>query len=137
MSSKIWRSLVAMRPAAKSPAYSASATNEQTTGIRVEWVEMGYCRQRCRHGVGKGKRRRRWSGGPFGRNGIFFARWGGRQRTRVGDQGGSWCRRWVRPAPRPGHRLRAGHAGPQRGRNTVGSLRRSGVPWLGKGCQAR
>ncbi len=42
MSSKIWRSLVAMRPAAKSSAYSASATNEQTTGIRVEWMEMGW-----------------------------------------------------------------------------------------------
>jgi hypothetical protein len=41
MSSKIWRSLVVMRPAAKRLAYSAFSTNEQTTGIRVEWVEMG------------------------------------------------------------------------------------------------
>ncbi len=44
MPSKIWRLLVAMRLAAKSPAYSASATNEQTTGIRVEWVEIGWLR---------------------------------------------------------------------------------------------
>ncbi len=44
MSSKIWRSLVAMRVAAKSPAYSASATNEQMTGIRVEWAEIGWLR---------------------------------------------------------------------------------------------
>ena len=42
MSSKIWRSLVVMRPAAKRLAYSAFSTNEQTTGIRVEWVEMGW-----------------------------------------------------------------------------------------------
>jgi hypothetical protein len=35
-------SSTAMRAAAKRPPYSASATNEQTTGMRVEWVEMGW-----------------------------------------------------------------------------------------------
>ncbi len=40
---KILRSSVAMRAAAYTPAYSASATTkEQTTGMRVEWQEMGY-----------------------------------------------------------------------------------------------
>ena len=38
---KILRSSVAMRAAAYKPAYSASATKEQTTGMRVEWQEMG------------------------------------------------------------------------------------------------
>ena len=41
---KIWRSFVAMRPVAKRPPYSASATKEQTTGMRVECVEMGWLR---------------------------------------------------------------------------------------------
>jgi hypothetical protein len=36
---------------------------------------------------------------------------------------GSWCRKWVRPAPRPGHRLRAGRVGPWHGRNKAGILR--------------
>ena len=36
------RSSTAIRAAAKRPPYSASATNEHTTGIRVEWVEMGW-----------------------------------------------------------------------------------------------
>jgi hypothetical protein len=44
MLAKIWRLFVAMRPVAKSPPYSASATKEQTTGIRVECVEMGWLR---------------------------------------------------------------------------------------------
>ncbi len=39
MSAKICRSLVAMRAEAKVPAYSASATQEQTTGMRVQCVE--------------------------------------------------------------------------------------------------
>jgi hypothetical protein len=34
--------LVAIRAEAKVPAYSASATKEQTTGMRVQWVEMGW-----------------------------------------------------------------------------------------------
>ncbi len=42
MSAKICLSLVAMRAEAKVPAYSASATKEQTTGMRVQWVEMGW-----------------------------------------------------------------------------------------------
>ena len=37
MSCRIWRSFVAILAAAKRPAYSASATKVQTTGIRVEW----------------------------------------------------------------------------------------------------
>ena len=28
--------------AVKRPPYSASATKEQTTGMRVEWMEMGW-----------------------------------------------------------------------------------------------
>jgi hypothetical protein len=39
------RSSVAMRAAAYEPAYSASATKEQTTGMRVEWQEMGWLAQ--------------------------------------------------------------------------------------------
>ncbi len=31
-----------MREEAKAPAYSASATIEQTTGMRVEWDEIGW-----------------------------------------------------------------------------------------------
>jgi hypothetical protein len=42
MSAKICLSLVAMRAEAKVPAYSASATKEQTMGMRVQWVEMGW-----------------------------------------------------------------------------------------------
>ncbi len=42
---KILRSSVAMRAAAYKPAYSASATKEQTTGMRVEWQEMGWLTQ--------------------------------------------------------------------------------------------
>jgi hypothetical protein len=38
----MFRSSTAMRAAAKRPPYSASATKEQTTGMRVEWVEMGW-----------------------------------------------------------------------------------------------
>jgi hypothetical protein len=36
------RSSTAMRAAAKRPPYSASATKEHTTGMRVEWVETGW-----------------------------------------------------------------------------------------------
>ncbi len=39
---RIARSSTAMRAAVKRPPYSASATKEQTTGMRVEWVEMGW-----------------------------------------------------------------------------------------------
>ena len=42
MSAKICRSLVAIRAEAKVSAYTASATKEQTTGMRVQWVEMGW-----------------------------------------------------------------------------------------------
>ncbi len=42
---KILRSSVAMRAAAYKPAYSASTTKEQTTGMRVEWQEMGWLTQ--------------------------------------------------------------------------------------------
>ena len=42
MSARICRSLVAMRAEANVPAYSASATHEQTTGMRVQCVEMGW-----------------------------------------------------------------------------------------------
>ncbi len=45
MLAKIFRSSVAMRAAAYKPAYSASARKEQTTGIRVEWKEMGWLTQ--------------------------------------------------------------------------------------------
>ena len=45
MLAKIFRSSVAMRAAAYKPAYSASATKEQTTGMRVEWQEMGWLTQ--------------------------------------------------------------------------------------------
>ncbi len=41
MLAKIFCSSVTMRAAANKPAYSASATKEQTTGMRVEWQEMG------------------------------------------------------------------------------------------------
>jgi hypothetical protein len=44
MSSRICRSFVAMREEAKAPAYSASATNEQTTGMRVEWDDIEWLR---------------------------------------------------------------------------------------------
>ncbi len=37
-----WRSSKAMRAAAKTPAISASATKETTTGMRVEWAETGW-----------------------------------------------------------------------------------------------
>jgi hypothetical protein len=40
-----FRSSVAMQAAAYKPAYSASATKEQTTGMRVEWQEMGWLTQ--------------------------------------------------------------------------------------------
>ncbi len=33
-----------MTHVANTPAYSASATKEQTTGMRVEWLEMGWLR---------------------------------------------------------------------------------------------
>ncbi len=39
------RSSVAMRAATYKPAYSAFATKEQTTGMRVEWQEMGWLTQ--------------------------------------------------------------------------------------------
>ncbi len=45
MLAKILRSSVAMRAAAYKPAYSASATKEQTTGMWVEWQEMGWLTQ--------------------------------------------------------------------------------------------
>jgi hypothetical protein len=45
MLAKVFRSSVAMRAAAYKPAYSASATKEQTTGMRVEWQEMGWLTQ--------------------------------------------------------------------------------------------
>ncbi len=41
-SARIFRSSTTIRAAAKRPPYSASTTNEQTTGMRVEWVEMGW-----------------------------------------------------------------------------------------------
>jgi hypothetical protein len=41
-SSRICRSFVAMREEAKAPAYSASATNEQTTGMRVGCDDVGW-----------------------------------------------------------------------------------------------
>ncbi len=37
--------LVAMRAAAYKPAYSVSATKEQTTGMRVKWQEMRWLTQ--------------------------------------------------------------------------------------------
>ncbi len=40
MFAKILCSSVVMRAAAYKPAYSASTTKEQTTGMRVEWQEM-------------------------------------------------------------------------------------------------
>jgi hypothetical protein len=38
---KIFRSYVTIRAAVYKPAYFVSATKEQTTGMRVEWQEMG------------------------------------------------------------------------------------------------
>ncbi len=43
--SRIARSSVAIQAAAKTPAYSDSATKERTTGILVEWAEMGWFTQ--------------------------------------------------------------------------------------------
>jgi hypothetical protein len=37
---------VRVRAEAKAPPYSASATKEQTTGMRVEWEETGWLRNR-------------------------------------------------------------------------------------------
>ena len=45
MLAKILRSSNAMRAAAYKPAYSASATKEQTTGMRMGWQEMGWLTQ--------------------------------------------------------------------------------------------
>ena len=136
MSSKIWRSLVAMRAAAKSPAYSASATNEQTTGIRVEWAEMGWLRvasssvspkmlrppatlpARGRERYDASDRQR--STIPEARN--ICGRWGVRQHNQGGGPVVSWCQWWVKPAPRPGHKWRAGSEGPRRVHSRAGIL---------------
>ena len=49
---RISRSSTPSRAAAKIAAYSASATNETTTGILVEWAEMGVVNWSGVDGVG-------------------------------------------------------------------------------------
>ncbi len=45
MLTRMMRSSVAMRAAEKRPAYSVSKADEHTTGMRVEWAEMGWLRK--------------------------------------------------------------------------------------------
>jgi hypothetical protein len=66
MSSRICRSFVAMREEAKAPAYSASATNERTTRMRMECDNIEWLRSIVREVAEKVRAAGDASGGRAG-----------------------------------------------------------------------
>ncbi len=98
MSSSICRSFVAIQAAAKTPAYSASATKAHiydgdTCAVRRDGVvERGVVAVVAKEMVGeKGRTRMNMIAGSWRRRRKPCGHLGGQQRSRGDGRGGSWC----------------------------------------------